>query len=234
LKAAARKGNLYARFLYAECFARGFGRPENIEKSLKHLQLAADGGLPEAQVLIYMILDQSATDDPDRELALNYLDLAVKQGDGIAQWCRGFLQIINDEPRAAVRLFRKAAHQKQVWGELSYGICLLFGHGTARNKRKGVEYLARVKKQEWDVPVFIAGLALHSANLHPKTATSYFRFAAKNDIPMAQGYYAWALEKGIGVKKNRKRAAEYYKKAVDGGYESARDGLRRCKRSRRS
>jgi hypothetical protein len=31
-KTAAQKGNLYAQVLYATCFSRGVGRPEDIEK----------------------------------------------------------------------------------------------------------------------------------------------------------------------------------------------------------
>jgi TPR repeat protein len=234
LKAAAQKGNLYARLLYAACFAEGLGHPKNTEKKLKHIQLAADGGLPAAHLIFFQISLLNVNDISDLKLVLHDLDFPVKQGDRDAQVVRGAFHILFDERRAAVRLFKKAAHQKYVLGELSYGICLLFGYGTARNEKNGVEYLARVKKQELDFLVFLSGLALHSVNLHPKTATSYFRFGAKNDIPVAQGYYAWALENGIGVKKNRKRAAEYYKKAVNAGYELARDGLRRCKRSRRS
>jgi TPR repeat protein len=232
LKAAARKGNLYARVLYAGCFEDGFGRPKNIRKALKHYQLAADRGSPEAPVSIFFILYNDAITDYGEKRAINYLDLAAKHGDGYGQWLRGVLHFEDDEPRAAVPLFKKAANQGNILGELFYGICLLFGYGTAGNKRKGVEYLARVKKEEWAFPVFVAGLALHSANLHPKTATSCFRFGAKKDIHVAQAYYAWALEKGIGVKQNRKRAAEFYKKAVDAGYGPARDGFRRCGRSK--
>jgi TPR repeat protein len=79
--------------------------------------------------------------------------------------------------------------------------------------------------------VFLGGLALHSVNLHPNIATECFEFAAKNEIVVAQAYYAWALENGFGVKKNTKLAAEFYKKAVDAGYGLAQDGLRRCTES---
>jgi hypothetical protein len=81
LKAAARKGNLYARFLYACCFANSRGRRRNLTKALKHYQLAGNRGSPEGQVLAFSLLTQTATDNSDWKLALRYLLLAVEQGD---------------------------------------------------------------------------------------------------------------------------------------------------------
>jgi TPR repeat protein len=230
-KAAAGKGDLYARLLYAGCFLNGFGRPESIDQALKHYQLASEGGSPEGQVFTFMLLQQSVNPDPDLKPPLHYLDLAVKQGYALAQWMRGLEHILNNELQAAVSLFKQSADQGKAFGELSYGICLLFGYGTERDEGKGVEYLTRIKKHEWPFALFFAGLVLHSADLHPNTATEYFEFAAKKEIHVAQAYYAWALENGFGVEKNRKRAAEFYKKAVAAGYGLARDGLRRCTES---
>jgi TPR repeat protein len=58
-----------------------------------------------------------------------------------------------------------------------------------------------------------------------------FWICSKKNLPVAQASDARALEKGFGVKKNRKRAAKYYKKAVNTGYEPAKAGLRRCTES---
>jgi TPR repeat protein len=205
---------------------------------LKHYKLAADRGSPEAQLLFALFTFQSLSDDiPSQvkterfEVGLKYLDLAVEQGDGTAQVYQGLDDLFSDDFEPAANLFKQAAQQLNVFGELCYGICQLFGAGTLPNAIMGVRYLDRVRTKGWAFPVFFGGLALHSVGVHAETAAEYFKFAAEDGMAVAQAYYAWALENGSGVKKDIKQAAEFYTKAVEAGFGPARAGLRRCTQS---
>jgi TPR repeat protein len=227
LRNAALNGGLYARLLYGRCFERGFGRPENYTKAVKHLAIAADRGVREAQWFLARLLQRDS--NPESEARANmYLQLAVKRRDPSA---------LNDEsPGHATRqlkLYEQSADQGHDHVQLLLATFWLFKSTLQGNHEEDLRYLRQEKYHHLPILLLVSGLALHSMAKDDDLwiAADHFRIAAEFDLPVAQGYYAWVLENGSGVEQNKTRAAELYQKAVEGGYELAKDGLKRCTES---
>jgi TPR repeat protein len=226
---AAAENNLYALVLHGMCFGTGNGRPFDMWEALRQWQYAADNGSAVGAALYAYEYPQS---DPT---ANAYLQRAAEQQEPCAQSLLGWDLLMGSpnasDHEAGVRLLRDSADRGNVFGEFVYGVCCLFGYNATVDEEKGIAYLAHTRTHSTRDIVVLGGLALLSAGGEKAAAaaTEHFRAGAQDESPVAQMFYASALERGIGVEQNKKEAALWYTKGIDNGYshDSGKDALAR-------
>jgi TPR repeat protein len=63
----------------------------------------------------------------------------------------------------------------------------------------------------------------------PAAGVPIVKLAADQGLPVAQYNYAVYLENGKGVAQDRVQAAEYYRRAMEGGFSNAKAEYERCR-----
>jgi TPR repeat protein len=170
----------------------------------------------------------------DLSVAREYSKRAAEQGEPYGHFFLGVFSLQTQQEstvRAVVDVMWDSAVQGCCPAIFPFGL-ILFG---LEDPEQGSGQLMRLTRYGWPELAFLGGLGLQSMGEErhetDADAAELFRAGADGVFGPAQGYYALALENGVGVNPNQTQAAEWYRKAVDQGYSAASLSLERCRKT---
>ncbi len=138
--AACGGGSAAARIDYANAvkYLQGVSVPADQTKGIELLKKAADGGNPEAQLMLGFFLMKGDNGLPADEAAAMKLFLAAaKQGNRDAQYNAGLAfvraQGVKEDYKQAMKWFTAAALQDDPGAQYNLGVMYLNGEGAVKN-----------------------------------------------------------------------------------------------------
>lgn len=156
LNRAAEAGSLEAQVFLGAAYMSGSGLQKDLGMAAKYLLQAAqqqnvEGGLRSSQALaqywVAMLYEQGRGIDKSHEKAIQFLQLAAKNGSYVAQFDLGALYndgtggLEMDKVRAC-HLFEKAADQGHTRAAHNAGYCHQVGVGGKKDPEKAIHYYA--------------------------------------------------------------------------------------------
>ncbi|MCA9839559.1 MAG: sel1 repeat family protein [Trueperaceae bacterium] len=204
-------GNAEAQLYVGYIYDAALGVEQNLEIAFQWYQKAADAGLAQAQYnlgVLYYNGDGVAEDDAE---ALYWLKQAALQGHSGAFYVLGIMV----EEGYGVDVDMQMAL-------FNYYVSATLGKEQANEAITRVSAsLSKVEQNE----AMIAGAGFLYSLAEYELAWESFVPFAQADNPEAAYYLGLMLRNGEGVSQNYAAAAEWYQKAVDGGYTAAYTNL---------
>ena len=200
-EAAAAKGSVEGMKKAGSLLYSNHLRPEDDLKALDYFTQAANTGDPEGAYLAGECYYFGKGTAPDMDKAVPFLQLAASRRDVRAMDLLGTCYRKQGKFELARRSFEGAATAGYALSYFNLGVMYMNGEGVTRSPRKGEDQFR------------------HSAEL--------FRQGAEKGDPVAMFYFANWSEQGIGVPKDGKTAAEWYRRSARAGYPQAVEWCRR-------
>jgi TPR repeat protein len=200
-EAAAAKGSVEGMKKAGSLLYSNHLRPEDDLKALDYFTQAANTGDPEGAYLAGECYYFGKGTAPDMDKAVQFLQLAASRRDVRAMDLLGTCYRKQGKFELARRSFEGAATAGYALSYFNLGVMYMNGEGVTRSPRKGEDQFR------------------HSAEL--------FRQGAEKGDPVAMFYFANWSEQGIGVPKDGKTAAEWYRRSARAGYPQAVEWCRR-------
>ena len=173
-------------------------------KTIAELKTAAEAGNARAQVELGTAYLRGVQDLPqDKVVGLQWLRKAAGQGDNMGQWMLG--QCLDrgeggpTNTAEALDWWQKSAQQNNPLAQMELGFCYLNGRGVVSNKTEGFRLLTAAAETGSPVPQFMLGFAYQAQAM-----------LVTNDP--------------VDIKK----AAEWFTKSADQGFENAQFMLGQC------
>ena len=190
IRTAAEGGNAKAQFQLAICYIKGMGVPRDFAQGVVWLQKAAEGGLAEAQYPMGLFTAEGKGVKQDKAASIKWFGKAAEQGHKDAQ--RYLAKI-------ALVAYQETGSETAKAGALKWF--------KAAADQGDAEAKAELEKMLTD-----------TADKIIKDDATIFERAEAGDVE-AQYSLANAYQYGYGgVKKNMKAAAEWYRRAAEGGH----------------
>ena len=194
----AADNHTYAKAWLGVCHFNGLGTPKDVAKAVALWQEGANReALP---------------------MAKYHLGMCYYKGIGVPQ-----------DYRTAYQLFWSALGDMDA--EYMCGVCNERGHGTSVSLRDAVRYYTQAaqdghaKAQARLGRFYFEGVG--GVRRDAMLAVRWWREAAKNDVPDALYGLGQCHERGFGLPKDLKKAAEFYRKASEEGSDEAKAALAR-------
>jgi TPR repeat protein len=216
--------------------ARIWGRPKaELDRKTRYalrelkepLQLAAESGDAVAMSCLAYLLKQGLVKASKSREAGELIERAARLGEPSAQLEFAMtLREKNREVESATWL-RRSAESGLVEGQFQYGVYMLRAR-TKRQREAGVGYLRRAHRRGH--PSAAGWLAHHFEQAVPlsnRKAVHWTRLAAKRGDERAIYNLGVSYELGQGVRRDRKRALNLYRRAAALGVREAQAALRR-------
>jgi serine/threonine protein kinase/TPR repeat protein len=200
-EAAAAKGSAEGMKKAGSLLYSNRLRPEDDLKALGYFVQAANAGDTEGEYLAGECYYFGKGTAPDIDKAVQFLQLAAARHDVRAMDLLGTCYRKQGKFEQARRSFEGAATAGYALSYFNLGVMYMNGEGVPRSPRKGEDQFRR------------------SAEL--------FRQGAEKGDPGAMFYFASWNEQGIGVTKDSKIAAEWYRRSARAGYPQAVEWCRR-------
>jgi len=147
----AAEGDSYAHYFLAESYRFGFGVKKNLIKAKAHYKVAAQAGLPQAQ-LEFVITHLTHGEIPDSNLFKSYLKSAAERGVLSARiWLAksfetgAFYEISYEE---AFKHYKIAADAGDYEAEYELAKLYAFGKGVAKSEENSFTYLSKSANQD--------------------------------------------------------------------------------------
>ncbi len=190
---AADKGLAMGHFGVGLCYNEGDGWEQSNEKSIKHMEIAANAGLAPAQVMMGHFFTQGTLGMKDEAKGIAWYEKAAIQGNQLAQFSLGRLFINKTDQASHAKAFEYFSQSAATnYAPAQYELALLYGTG------KGVT-ADQAKAREW------------------------YEKAAEGQYSPAQYNLALMYAKGEGTKKDQKIAMKWMQEAAKNGFEKAKD-----------
>jgi hypothetical protein len=200
LKKSADLGHTDGQYRTGKCLAWGQGCKADLREGLRYYRLSADSG---------------------NSFAENQFGACLRIGEGVEK-----------NEGLAFENFKRSASSGNACGQNSLGFCFELGIGTAKDLRSAFENYKQSMEQGNSYGQCNYGRCLVEGLGTSADATAgvaILKLAVDQGLPLAQYTYAIYLENGRGVARNRAEAAEYYRRAMEGGYSDAKAGYERCR-----
>lgn len=129
----------------------------------------------------------------------------------------------------ALKLLKKAAEHGSIPALIELGAAYFNGATVKKNPNKAQEYWGRAVKKgskEAEVRIAFASVLFAPKNKNLRDEILFLKEAAEKGSVPALNALGFIYEKGISVKKNEAKAAEYYRRAYYLGDQKAYDALR--------
>jgi TPR repeat protein len=152
------------------------------------------------------------------------LDCVMALGTYIQSAGRGAPQ----SDQMAFAQYMKAAQKNHADGMSVVGSCYLYGVGVAKNRAKGLEWLAKAANAGNTAAAAELGDLYadgHAVKKDAKLAAKWHLKAAGEGHPQSQLYMGKAYMDGNGVSQDKNAAKEWLQKALDGGEDAAKELL---------
>ena len=190
-------------------------------------------GFPFSQFMVAIMLQNGVGCTANEELALKWLkkasagDLALAQVQ-LAQMYSSGKGVYKDLAKM-VKHYRKAAVTERAFALVSYGYCLLFGHGTDHDFEGAREVLLaacnagdRAKAHFYLALIYFNGLGVP---VSPKNGFEHFLLAAGEGDAPAQHWVSRCYASGTGTKESQAEAAKWAMKAAEKGHAGAQHSI---------
>ena len=204
---AAERGYAAAQFCLGACCHHGVGVKKDIDEALKWYRKAVDGGYKDAQQSIDKILKGSEDSLTRREK-----NLSIREMHLVAMQLVSGIDGGKHDKKEEYELFRDIASHEN-------------------DKDLGEEERECVGNALSVLGVYcldgVPGLIKKDLG----KAFDYFSRAAKFDNPVAQYNLGMCYERGDGVARDYRKSIEWYVNALDAGFEKAKGGIERIKRT---
>ncbi len=215
LKAGAAQGNLFAMYKLGEIY-----HDRTDPKAIEFFKKAAERGSADAQRRL-----AHAYERDNKAAAFKWYALAAKQGDADAQYELAIMHEVavdmgkEKEPTPAFTLYASAAAQGHLGAERNLAGAYAKGKGVAKNPLDAViwytlnnvsdtnpkgYHLAMLLRGDKDVPGHdtLAALWFGRAAIAPGSGDAHYQLALM-------------YERGLGVRRNKAKAAAHYTKAAN-------------------
>jgi TPR repeat protein len=129
---AAESGHLQAQSLYSGNCLRGVGVPQNIPEAIRWLRKSAEGGWPEAELVLggYYVTGTNGLPQDEKE-GLKWQQRAAAHGNPQAQFIIGMRLLqgngLGKDPAQAIRMLREAAEHGDSLAQGSLGYAIEIG-----------------------------------------------------------------------------------------------------------
>ena len=120
-----------------------------------------------------------------------------------------WLELEPPQDAAGLKCFRKAALLGDPWGICNLGWCMEEGIGTEADPRQAVWLYRQAAELGYTPALCHLGVCLETGNgtvAQPEEAVACYTQAAEDTIPRAMQMLASCYWRGVGVKKDRKKA----------------------------
>ena len=204
----------------AACDAADYG------KAMEYFQLAADAGNAEGWRGIGSLYANGEGVEMNLDKAREYFELAAEQGDAKALYNIGVLYqyAMGEEQDTA-----KAVEYYQKSGELGFAEAYttlvslyLYGNGVQQDTGKAAEYCQKAADLGVIQAFFDLGMMYYTGEGVGQDfgrAVTCFTQAAEQDVPAAMFMLGDCCRLGQGLEKDPVKAAEWYRKALEAGYD---------------
>jgi len=230
---AAEQGHGVAQFALGMLFDSGLGVAKSDSEAARWWSKAAEQGHVEAQCYLgIMYYRGTGVAQSDAE-AVRWWQRAAKQGDKEAQYrlrkqYEGGYGVSKSDVEAA-QWYLKAAEQGHKQAQFKIGSMLDMGVAV-KSHLKSVEWF-KLAADQGDAE---AQLALgfkyfdgREIRKNPTETARLWKLSAEQGFDMAQFFWGQLLESGrCGVRKNKKEAIKWFKKAAEQGHADAKAKLR--------
>jgi TPR repeat protein/V8-like Glu-specific endopeptidase len=160
------------------------------------------------------------------------LKAAAEKGNAEAQHHLGRMHDkeigVLDDPKEAVKWYRKAAEQDYARAQTNLGVSYEFGEGVEKDLKEAVRWYRKAAEQGYAQAQTNLGYMYETGRGVGKDyseAVKWYRKAAEQDYARAQTNLGVSYEFGEGVEKDLKEAARWYRKAAEQGYAHAQNDL---------
>lgn len=142
LKPLADNGDPLASYGLAGMYETGAGIPQNDVKAREYYTKAANGGLPEAQLVVGKMF---ALNDGNYSAAAKWYQKAADQDDADAQYHLGALYLIGlgvaQDNKQAFKWYKEAAIQNHPQAQHQVGAAYIAGIGVQEDSKKGIYWM---------------------------------------------------------------------------------------------
>ena len=226
LNFAADNGSPEAIYLVAKCYETGTHFKKNLVKAAAQYLRAYRLGSYKAGQSLYKLIQQE-------NFVASLKDMAGKK-DADAMYvfagitALGFTNLIT-EPQA-LDLLKNAVTKKHIPSMIELGLCYSSGTLVKKDLIEARSYWEMAKKlgsNEAEIRIAFTD-AVDSTNTYNKSkAVQTLIDGAENGSVLSQTFLAYCYEKGIGVKENKGKAVQLYRRAAQRGNEAAFNSLKR-------
>ncbi|OHT09781.1 hypothetical protein TRFO_21212 [Tritrichomonas foetus] len=218
IRSAAEQGSSEAQRIYATMLLRGIIFQENPTEAQRYFKKAADSNDPVA--LCFVANQMLSSGNGDHIEAARKLKIAADLGNQYAQFKYAMMAEDGDGVEQnfveAAEYYKKAADQNLPPAQLQYGIMLECGDGVEQNYEEAVKYYELAATTEPEAMINLGKMLKNGIGIEKnlERAASLFQKAAKMGNKDGQYMYARMLQKGEGVKCDKRTAAYLYKMAA--------------------
>ncbi|KAJ3412434.1 hypothetical protein HDV05_000738 [Chytridiales sp. JEL 0842] len=252
--AQAEIGDTYSQVIIGKAFMNGTGGVKvNAAAAMDWLQMAADQGVAEAEVLVGIILQdgmlikkRSKKDkipETDLRLAADMYKRASDQGDleGMTRLGKCYMdgEGVKKDEVIAVSWYKVAANLGGAKAQNKLGWCYWKGKGVEKDWHEAVRWYKASAAQ--DYPEGQINYGLNFTNFSEKRqlygwggvkdeteAVKWLWRAAENGSAYACFELGACIEKGLGVQKNATTAALWYRRSAESGFGRGQEKYGAC------
>lgn len=209
------------------------GKPQNPEKAMEYMLVAAEAGIPYAQYKAgsYHMYDFIA--NAKLSEAKKWLEKAVENHSYDAMLTLGdfYMYGYGDEKDydRAFPLYQLAA-ENEVYSE-GLGLCYSYGIGTKKDDKKAFEYLEKGAKAGDVRANFHLGLCYYyGSGVKPDLIEAFYhlRYAADHNHLESMGYVGKMMVLGEGTARNPEEGVAFLKQGAEAHYDLAQYELGNC------
>jgi Sel1 repeat protein len=219
----AKDGDIFAQNELADMYLYGYGIEEDEEEGVNWLKKSAEGGYWRSMSKLADCYSDGVGVLQDELKAIDLYKKVYELGSGKAATRIGVIYHNQNNSEEAVKWYRKGFEKGCDWSGYNLAYCYSNGMGVSQDKLKALE----LYKEVYDLENSASG---SSANA---IGNVYYR---QNDYEESIEWYNKGIEKnsgwayynladcyydGNGVKKDKNKAYELYKKAAELGIENA-------------
>lgn len=221
----AKAGDKAAQTLVAQIYARGLGVPRDDKQAAHWYGLAAEQGVPEAQLRYALYLLDGSVVPPDHEKGRQLMKAAAEAGNALAEF--NYAQMLASDlpgaggPDDALPWYLKAA--RAGIPDAEYAVSRIYASGSltvVADLAKARIWLTKAAQHNFAQAQLDLGTALVDGRGGPRDEKEGFewllRAARAGNVP-AEAYIARLYRAGIGVDADLVSAAAWYIVAREAG-----------------
>ena len=232
-------------YLLGFCYKNGYGVDEDAETAVKWFRKAGELGDPDGMIDLAKSLFSGQGVTRNEEEAVQNLRNAVECGwpeaKALLAFCYYFGIGVDEDREKSFTLASEAVEEDEPMGQTILGICYMNGDGVEMDETKGIDLLRKAAKE--DEPIATISLAMHCLMAEGPDVDTGFKLLRIGVEEMQQNrmydgvsfdglapesLLGKCYQYGIGVAKDIRKAAKWYKIAADKGDENAAKEYRKC------
>ena len=247
-KILAEEGCSRSQYMIGNCYYKGEGIEQNLEKALKWYMKGAENGYIEVQSYIGYCYENGYLIEKDLKEALKWYMKAAESGDGHAQLKIGNIyydgEVVDKDLEEAFKWYIKGAENGNTESQFRIGECYQYGYGVEENIEEALKWYKQASENGDTNAMFNIGQIYHDVmcnigtiyDLMCNIVPIYPDVKREKDLKEAFKWYMKAADSGhiksqfcigcyyehYGVEKDLKEAFKWYMKAAENGY---RDGI---------